>query len=256
MGDEKMSELSKRTENRLVKMRDEIINRSLYVQYAWKSKGLNRILVTPLAESYLQQMIKVREAKMALLQALQPQIKAQISVLKAINFQPFYRAQQKLAEWIERPETILAMALLRADEKDALTQALSKLLKKLETGAVITGDPPRLIILDETLTYEEILALEGVLPKNLEDLKKMSDGTLLNVVYRDLIRVIRNAKARVFYLREQEVKRQSSNFRYQEVSLESLVEPGHEDLEDKVLGKVVENISFEQTLRELEQMAR
>ena len=62
-----MSELSKRTENRLVKMRDEIINRSLYVQYAWKSKGLNRILVTPLAESYLQQMIKVREAKMALL---------------------------------------------------------------------------------------------------------------------------------------------------------------------------------------------
>jgi hypothetical protein len=153
-------------------------------------------------------------------------IEAQRAVAKTFN-QSFLAIQRTLAKWLDDPEVILAMALIKPEDRRRLTTAISKLLGKLDNGnAIIAGEPPKLIILGHSLNYGEILAIEDVFPGQRPD---DIDGAIA--------RIIRDIKGHINYTFQNEIKRQGMNSRYREMSLSELPELGRDGFEDQVIDR-------------------
>ncbi len=202
---------------------------------------------------------KSLKASKALRQSLEPLRQMQektIETFCSLMNEPFIIIQRFMANNFEHdPKFILLVALMEPEDKEELTHAVDKLIRKMDNGnALLAGEPPQLIILGEKLTYEDILSIEDVAPRYSDELRKIN----LQDAWGILVRIMRDAKISAKYKRGQEIKKQSSRRRYRELSLDKIIldSPNLEPSKDGLQDQVTSNITIEQYLKRMKGQAR
>lgn len=152
-----------------------------------------------------------------------------------------------MAKLSRQAEVILCIALSTSAEKEDMRQALKALFEIMADGkSVLIGEPPRLVVCGETLSYRELL--------EIEDFNGRIDGNLtVSTALQELPSVLTALKAHTSYMDGLEIKKQTASKRYQELWLDDLY---REVGKDGICESVSEGAASRDLLKRIEDEAQ